>query len=104
MKNHKAALLGLRLPFLNIAIFAALVMLSLTSRTIGSAIAVDKIIVLAIVLSPFVYISGAVISIIALFKSPMKLMAIIAAAVNIGMLVFMLYFSTSFLRDFEFIN
>ncbi len=103
-QKEKAALTGLILPSFPILAFGLLVLLSLTNSTVSSIIVVDKLILLVVALSPVVYVAGAIISIIALVKSQMKITAFAGAAVNIGLLIFLLYFGKSFLMEFSFIS
>ncbi len=103
MKNQKAALIGLILPSLAVGAFALLVLISFINSTINSIIAVDKLILLTAALSPVIYTLGASVSIIALFKSEMKITAFIATALNITLLIVQLYFSKAVLMEFEFV-
>lgn len=103
MKNQKAALIGLILPSLAVGAFALLVLISFINNTINSIIAVDKLILLTAGLSPAVYTLGAIISVIALFKSDMKITAFIGAALNIALLIALLRFGNSFFMEFEFV-
>lgn len=103
MKNQKAALIGLILPSLAVGAFALLVLISFINNTINSIIAVDKLILLTAGLSPAVYTLGAIISVIALFKSDMKITAFIGAALNVALLIALLHFGNSFFMEFEFV-
>ena len=103
MKNKKIALIGLILPFFPVGISALLVSLPFISNTVSSIIAVDKLILLTAALSPVIYTLGASVSIIALFKSEMKITAFIATALNITLLIVQLYFSKPVLMEFEFV-
>ena len=101
MKNKKIALIGLILPSFPVGVFVLLVSLSFISNTVSSIIAVDKLILLTAALSPVIYTLGASVSIIALFKSEMKITAFIATALNIALLIVQLYFSKAVLMEFE---
>lgn len=103
MKNQKAALIGLILPSLAVGAFTLLVLISFINSTINSIIAVDKLILLTVGLSPAVYTLGAIISVIALFKSDMKTTAFIGAALNIALLIALLRFGNFFFMEFEFV-
>ncbi len=103
MKNKKIALIGLILPSFPVGVFVLLVSLSFISNTVSSIIAVDKLILLTAALSPVIYTLGASVSIIALFKSEMKITAFIATALNIALLIVQLYFSKAVLMEFEFV-
>ena len=101
LKKQKSALIGLVIPFFPTLTFCSLALLALTNRTISSMIAVDKLILLTVALSPVVYGIGAIVSVTALAKSEMKITAFVGAAVNIVMLIFLFYFRKSFLMEFE---
>ena len=103
LKTVRIALIGVTLPFFPIGVSAVLVLVSFINPVINAIIAVDKLILLTAVLSPAVYISGAIISVTALFKSKKKTVAGIGLALNILMLIIQLYFSKSVLMEFEFI-
>ncbi len=100
LKKQKAALVGLIVPFFTMVVFILLALLSLTNRTVSSAIAIDKLILVIVGLSPVIYTMGAIVSITALVKSKMRITAFAAMVVNIALLIFMLCFRTSFLKDF----
>jgi hypothetical protein len=102
LKKEKAALIGLILPFLTIETNLVLALLPLTNITVSSAIAVDKLILLMLGLSPLICILGGTVSIIAFVKSEMKITAFVGAVANIALLIFMVYFSPSFAKDFGF--
>jgi len=101
VKKQKIALIGLLLPLVPAAIFVWLSLLSMTSIAVASAIRADKLILLTVALSPVVYALGAVLSISALVRSEPKANAIVAAAINIALLAFLLFFHTSFLAEFK---
>ncbi len=104
MKNQKITLIGLILPSLPVGAFISLVLLSFTiNNTISSIIAVDKLILLTVGLAPVIYILGAIVSIIALFKSAMKMAPFIALALNIALLIVLLCFSKPIFIEFEFV-
>jgi len=101
VKKQKIALIGLLLPLVPAAIFVWLSLLSMTSIAVASAIRADKLILLTVALSPVVYALGAVLSISALARPEPKTNAIVAAAINIALLAFLLFFHTSFLAEFK---
>ena len=103
-QKEKAALIGLMLPSFPLLAFGLLILIALTNSTLSSIIAVDKLILLTVALSPVVYVGGAIISITALVKSKMKITAFAGAAANIGLLIFLLYFGKSFLMEFKFMG
>lgn len=103
LKIQKVALIGLILPSFPVGTSVLLVLLSFISNTVNSIIAVDKLILLTAALSPVIYTLGALVSIIALFKSEMKITAFIATALNITLLIVLLYFSKPILMEFEFV-
>ena len=101
LKKQNSALIGLVISFFPMLAFCSLSLLALTNRIVSSMIAVDKLILLTIALSPVVYGIGAVVSVTALAKSEMKITAFVGAAANIVMLIFLFYFRKSFLMEFE---
>ena len=103
MKNQKTALIGLILPSLPVGTFILLVLLSFINNTVSSIIAADKLILLTVGLSPVIYILGAIASIIALFKSEMKVIPFIGVALNIALLIVLLCFSELLFIEFEFV-
>jgi len=104
LKNQKMALIGLTLPSLPVGTSVLLVLLSFISNTVNSIIAVDKLILLTAALSPIIYTLGALVSIIALFKSAMKITSVIGTSLNISLLIIQLYFSNAILMEFEFVT
>jgi hypothetical protein len=83
LKNRRTIFIGLVLPTLWIGAFSFLVLLSLINIKVSSIIAADKLILLTVMLSPIIYILGAIVSITALFKSEMKKIALIGVTLNI---------------------
>lgn len=104
MLKRETALIGLLLPCLPVLCFASLAVLSLASSRAGAMIAADKLILAVVALSPVIYAAGAVVSIRSLSRAEMKMTAFAGAVVNIGMLVFLAYFSKSFLIEFGVIS
>ena len=92
-------MLGLILPFIPTLSFALLAIVSLTNDTASSAIAVDKLLLGMVVLSPVVYAAGAVLSLVALRRSDMKMTAAAGAIVNTALLVLLLCFRQCFLAE-----
>ncbi len=103
MKNQKITLIGLILPFFPIGASLVMVVIAFSNYELSSIIAVDKLILLTVALSPVVYILGAGVSITALLKSEMKLAAMAGVVLNIGLLIRLLYFSKAVLMEFKFI-
>jgi hypothetical protein len=103
LRNEKTALIGVTLPFFPVGTFVLLVLLSFVSSTLNSIVAVDKLILLTVVLSPLIYVLCAVVSVAALFKSEMKMTASIGIVLNIALLIAYLYFSNAVLMEFEFV-
>ncbi len=104
MKNQKITSIGFILPSLPVGAFILLVLLSfITNNAISSIIALDKLILLTVALAPVIYILGAIVSIIALFKSTMKMAPFTALALNIALLIVLLCFSKPIFIEFEFV-
>ncbi len=103
MQKKLAALIGLRLPFYTIGIIALLIMVSFASYTISSIIFIDKLILLAVLLSPMVFTLGAIVSIIALVKFESKVASLIGIVLNIVLLAALLCFIKPFLVEFKFL-
>jgi len=103
LKNQKTALIGLMLPYLVVGAYVFLVLLSFINNKINSIIAADKLILLTVGLSPAVYITGVIISIIALFKSEMKMIPLIGIVLNITLLIVLLCFSKPLLMEFKLV-
>jgi hypothetical protein len=96
LKNRRTAFIGLILPALPIGAFSLLVLLSFINNKVSSIIAVDKLILLTVLLSPIIYILGAIVSITALFKSEMKAIALIGVTLNIvALLIALLCFGSA---------
>ncbi len=101
MKIQKTALIGLILPVLPVIAYVFLVLVVLLNNMVGSIIAADKLILLTIGLSAVIFVSGAVVSIIALFKSEMKTASLIGVALNIALLTVWVCFAPLFLAEFK---
>lgn len=89
MKNRKLASIGLILPLLPLFAYACFVLISFANHKLGSIIAVDKLILLTIVLLTVASVLGTVISIAALLQSKTKL-ASITLVFNIAILLIVL--------------
>lgn len=103
MQKKLATLIGLRLPSYTIGTLTLLIFVSFASCTISSIIFIDKLILLAVVLSPMVFTLGAIVSIIALVKFESKIAALIGIVLNVALLVALLYFIKPFLIEFKFL-
>ena len=103
LQKKLATLIGLRLPSYTIGIIALLILVSFGSYNISSIIFIDKLILLAVVLSPMVFTLGAIVSIIALVKFENKIAALTGIVLNIALLVALLYFIKPFLIEFKFL-
>ncbi len=103
MKNRKTVFVGLILPVLSIGTLSLLVLLSFINNKVNSVIAVDKLILLTALLSPVIYVLGAIVSITALFKSEMKATALIGVILNIAALLIALYFGGAVLVEFKLV-
>jgi len=103
LQKKLATLFGLSLPSYTIGILTLLILVSFASCTISSIIFIDKLILLAVVLSPVVFTLGAVVSIIALVKLQSKIAALIGIILNIVLLVVLLCFIKPFLVEFKFL-
>ena len=91
------------MPLLPVGAYIFLVLLSFINETAASFVAADKLILLTAALSPVVFICGAIISIIALFKSQAKVTALKGLILNIALLIVLLCFCKPILMEFEFV-
>ena len=103
MQKKLATLFGLSLPSYTIGTLTLLIMVSFANCTISSIVFIDKLILLAVVLSPVVFTLGAIVSIIALVKFESKIVALIGIVLNIVLLVALLCFIKPFLVEFKFL-
>ncbi|MHC4395034.1 MAG: hypothetical protein ACYS1A_05210 [Planctomycetota bacterium] len=91
------------MPLFPVGAYAFLVLLSFVHEWTAALVAADKLILLTVGLSPVVFISGAVISMIALFKSQAKVTAVKGLILNITLLIVLLCFCKPILIEFEFV-
>jgi hypothetical protein len=82
----------------------SLVLLSFISTKASSVISAENLILLTLLFSPIVYITGAAFSIIAVVTSKMRKTAFLAVGLNVALLACWLYFSESFLMEFELLG
>ena len=104
LQGQSLTIVGVILPVVWIGALVVLVLLSFISSQISSVIAAESLILLTLILLPVVCAAGAAISIIALTKSGEKRKPLLAAGLNIAILVFWLFFSKSFLMELELIS
>ena len=104
MQKQNLTFVGIILPSAWVGTAAVLVLFSFISNKVSSIIAAESLILLTLIFSPVVYITGATISIITLVTSKMKKTPLLAAGLNIALLVCWLYFSKSFLMELELIS
>ena len=104
LQRQNLTLVGIILPSVWVGTLVFLILISFMSSKISSIIAADSLILLTLIFSPIVCITGATISIIALATSKMKKRPFWATGLNIALLVFWLYFNKSFLMELELIS
>jgi hypothetical protein len=92
------------LPLTITAIFAALELLSFVHIAVSAAIAIDKLNLLVIALLPVAYICGAGISVVDLIRARKKATASVGLILNVALLIALVYFGKSFLKEFNFIG
>ncbi|UCG57829.1 MAG: hypothetical protein JSU70_23555 [Phycisphaerales bacterium] len=102
LRTREKLSFGLVLPLAFTSTLALLELLSFVHVAISAAIAIDKLILFTIVLSPVAYVSGAAISLAGLIKSPRKATASVGLILNIVLLITLAYFGKSFLKEFYF--
>ena len=113
MQKQNLTLIGIILPSVWVGMVVLLILVSFVSIKVNSIISAESLILLTLAFSPVIYLSGTVISIAALAipaapeaqygESKMKKNVLLAAGLNIALLVCWLYFSQSFLMEFELI-
>lgn len=103
VQKEKMVLIGIALPLLHVGAFFGLVWLSFIGPWFNPAIAVDKLILLTVAMSPIVYLLGIVVSTIALLKSQTVMIALKGIALNAALLAVLLYFGRSFLVEFQLV-
>jgi hypothetical protein len=104
LQRQNLTLVGIILPIVWVGTVALLILISFISSKVSSIIAAGNLILLTLIFSPLVYISGAIISIIALAASKMKKSPLLATGLNIALLVFWLCFNKFFLMELELIS
>ncbi len=80
------------LTFYGTGIIVLLVLISFVSSTFSSIIVMDKLLLIAMGLSPFMFMLGAVFCAVALIKCRSKTAAVIGIVLNLILLVGSLYF------------
>ena len=80
------------LAFYSISVIVLLILLSFAGGTINSMLRMDRLILLALGLSPIMFILGAVLCIIALIGHRNKTKAVAGIIVNLVLLACLLYF------------
>lgn len=104
LQSGNLAILGIMLPGIWFGALAVLVLISFTSSQISSFIAAESLILLTLIFFPVICLACAAISIIALAGSGDKKKSLLAAGLNIAVLVCWPYFSKSFLMELELIS
>jgi hypothetical protein len=104
LQQQKLTVVWVILPIVWVGMVASLILLSFISIKASSVISAENLILLTLLFSPIVYIIGAAFSIIAVVTSKMKKTAFLAAGLNIALLAWWLYFSKSFLMEFELLS
>jgi len=104
LRRQNLALVWIILPSVWVGMVVFLILMSFVSIEASSIISVENLILLTILFSPVVYITGATISIIALVTSEVKKTAFCAAGLNIVLLVCWLYFYKPFMMELELLS
>ncbi len=101
VKNQKVELIAIKLPSITLTVFAVLTLLALTNNQIGSFIFMDKLILFIAALLPFVCITGAIVSVVAMFKTKTRKTAVSAVILNITLIIIMIFVSKPFIVEFK---
>jgi len=104
LQGQNLTVIGVILPTVWVGALVVLILLSFMSSQISSVIAAESLILLTVILLPVVCAVGVLISISVLTKSEDKRKPLLAAGLNIAILVFWLFFSKSFLMELELIS
>lgn len=104
MQQQKLTSIEVILPSVWVGMVVFLILLSFVSSKASSIVSAENLILLTLLFSPVVYITGAVLSIIALITSKIKKPALWAAGLNIALLACWIIFSKSFLMEFELLG
>ena len=103
MNNKKdPALSSICISVHTVGIAALLILISFTRSTIGRVIFIDKLILIAIGVMPFVFAAGIVVCIYSLIKPINRKTATIGIALNLLLLVSLVYlFAAPYLAEFS---
>ena len=101
MKKQNLIAISFTLPMVVIIAVAALMLPAFIGYPVSAIVAVDKLLMLTIIISPVVFGSALAASIIALLKTQAKKDAIIVAAINIILLIGLLCLHKCFLFELK---
>lgn len=101
MQNQKLELIAIKTPSIVLTVYATLIMIAFTNNQIGSAIFLDKLILLIMILLSLSCIIGLAVSIIALFKVKAEKTAVSAAILNVALIIMMIWMSKSFVVELK---
>jgi len=114
LRRQNLVLVWIILPSVWVGMVVFLILMSFVSIKVSSIIFVENLILLTILFSPVVYITGTVVSIIASVtpaapsaqhgESEVKKTAFCAAGLNIVLLVCWLYFYKPFMMELELLS
>ncbi len=102
LQKKKTAMFSQTLPCVLITVYALLTLLGFSNSKVSAAIFLDKLIWIVAALLPVLFALGAIISIVALFKSKKKSDAVAGLILNFALLITILWFSPSFIAEFKF--
>ncbi len=102
LQKQKTVMISKTLPCVLIAVYALLTLLGFSNSKISAAVFLDKLIWIVVALLPVLFALGAIMSIVALFKSKKKSDALAGLIFNIALLIVILWFSPSFIAEFKF--
>lgn len=101
MKNQNLIAISFTLPNVVIIALATLMLLSAIGYPISAIAAVDKLLIITIIISPAILAIACVFSIVALLKTSAKKEAVIATVINIALLTVSLYLYKCFLFELK---
>ncbi|MBN1974457.1 MAG: hypothetical protein JW787_12535 [Sedimentisphaerales bacterium] len=104
MLKQKQVTIGIILPYIWTFVFACLIIISFISRTISFFISAENLILLTFICSPFIYITGIVISFVTMLTSGRSRKVLFAIGFNIVLLSLWFVFRKPFYIEFNIIS
>ncbi|MCK4914310.1 MAG: hypothetical protein KAS69_06935 [Planctomycetes bacterium] len=101
MKNENLIAISFTLPNVVLIALATLMLLAAVGYPISAIAAVDKLLIITIIISPAILAIACVFSITALLKKTLKKEAVIATLINAALLAVSLYLYKCFLFELK---